>query len=255
MTIDALVFTDLDGTLLDHDTYEPGDAAETLKQLLNAGASVFFCSAKTLSEQKALARHLDVEVGYITENGAEAVLSSFDMPHRFGVGYDQIRETAAAAAAQLGLELRGYGDMTVQEVAAATNMPLDQASRAKERCCTETLVGLSDDNAARLARTLADSGLHLQRGARFWSIQGDHDKGRAVQWVIAEMRQRGVGGDSFGIGDGPNDVEMLVAVDHPILVKRPDSTWAELGIPGVLRIDAVGPDGWVKAAQYVMGEA
>jgi ribonucleotide monophosphatase NagD (HAD superfamily) len=46
-----LVFTDLDGTLLDHDTYDWTPARDALDRLTRAGIPVVFTSSKTAAEQ------------------------------------------------------------------------------------------------------------------------------------------------------------------------------------------------------------
>ena len=57
---------------------------------------------------------------------------------------------------------------------------------------------------------------------------------------------------SFGIGDGPNDIEMLAEVEHPFLVRQPDGDWAEMSIQGIRYLDGIGPLGWVEASQIVL---
>ena len=47
---------------------------------------------------------------------------------------------------------------------------------------------------------------------------------------------------------------MLAAVDVPMLVQRPDETWADLDLGGLVRIEGVGPRGWCSAADRVLAE-
>lgn len=51
-----VVFTDLDGTLLDHHTYQANEAAEALRLLEARGWPLVFCSSKTFSEQVFFAK-------------------------------------------------------------------------------------------------------------------------------------------------------------------------------------------------------
>jgi mannosyl-3-phosphoglycerate phosphatase len=57
---------------------------------------------------------------------------------------------------------------------------------------------------------------------------------------------------SIGIGDGPNDVSMLRAVDLPAVVRNPTGGWLDAAIPGLLRIDGVGPEGFVSAVRELV---
>lgn len=250
-----LLFTDLDGTFLDHHTYVPGPAADALEAVCASGITVFFCSSKTLPEQAALARRLGCGVGFIVENGGLASLPRDAGTHRFGTSYDSIRSALAVAASESEIAVTGYGDLSPEEISAVTGLSVDQADLAARRCCSETLVGLSESDAATLGPSLAHHGLRLQRGGRFWSVQGEHDKGSAIGWVIDQFSSSGSDVVSYGIGDGPNDESMLRRVDQPMLVRSHDGTWSHMDVPGLRHIDGIGPVGWVLAAAIVRGHS
>lgn len=249
MTDTTVLFTDLDGSLLDHDTYLPGPAEEALHDVVNSGTWVFFCSAKTHAEQADLAKRLDVEVGFITENGALAILPGNAGRQRFGVSYEEIRRGLVFATKKTGIEVSGYGDLDVGRVSSVTGLSPDQAELARRRCCTETIIDLADSDAGPLGRALTHEGLRLQRGARFWSVQGEHDKGTAIAWVMSQFSDDTV---SCGIGDGPNDEAMLRQVEMPFLVKAHDGRWATIRVEGLSRVEGVGPIGWVEAAKTIL---
>lgn len=240
-----ILFTDLDGTLLDHHTYQPGPALFALRQLLDHGVIVYFCSAKTAPEQRELARRLEVDVGVIAENGG-VIVDPDGAEQMIGMPRDKILGVLHHIR-KLGVSFRGYADMSAGDVAAATGLDVISAGLARERSCTETLVDVEDLD--HLAIELAVDDLRLQRGARFWTVQGAHDKGQAVRVVLAGMNETTT---SYGIGDAENDVAMLLAVDHPMQVRAQDGNWAELDVPGIVRVDGVGPDGWVHAAEAIL---
>ena len=243
-----ILFTDLDGTLLDHHTYQPEAAGEALLDLLAAGVSVFFCSAKTLAEQEALADQLEVDVGFIGENGGIVKQARAEEPHLLGVDFDSLKATLSRIRTELNIEVNGYWDLSPVEVAAVTGLDLVAAGLARERECTETLVDLEDEDVEPLASALARHGLRLSRGARFWTVQGEHDKGGAIRHVLGSRPAF----KSFGVGDSHNDLELLRAVDEPMLVRGHDGAWAPLEVTGLTRLDGVGPEGWVLAAESVL---
>ena len=72
-----------------------------------------------------------------------------------------------------------------------------------------------------------------------------------MRWTLDHLSE-GEAHLSFGIGDGPNDLEMLAEVDHPFLVRQPTGDWAELAVEGVRHLEGIGPFGWVEAAQIVL---
>ncbi len=242
----VVVFTDLDGTLLDHATYQPGPAQAAVHRLRSAGVSVVLCSAKTASEQRPLRLRLDIDDPFIVENGA-AVCGLAGGPVVFGLAYAEVQELLRRASAAAGAEVRGYGEMSDAEIAARTGLEVKEVVLAARREYSETFVVEAGDIGA-LDIAAAGFGLRIIRGTRFFTAVGDHDKGTAVRWLL----DRWDGPRSIGIGDYVNDRDMLAVVDEPMIVKRPDGTWAEVDVPGILRLDGIGPAGWCLGADAVL---
>ena len=68
---DLMVFTDLDGTLIDHDTYEFTPATEALNTLKNMSAGIVLASSKTTPEISKLREKIGItQWPAIVENGA-----------------------------------------------------------------------------------------------------------------------------------------------------------------------------------------
>ena len=65
-----IIFTDLDGTFIDFETYSPDVAAPVARDLVDRGVPVIFCSSKTFGEQQALMDLIGLTVPCIVENGA-----------------------------------------------------------------------------------------------------------------------------------------------------------------------------------------
>jgi mannosyl-3-phosphoglycerate phosphatase len=79
---------------------------------------------------------------------------------------------------------------------------------------------------------------------------GDSDKGRAVN-IIKKLYQKQFGKlVTIGLGDSPNDIEMLQNVDYPVVVQKKDGSYNREVINKVkvcIKADGIGPDGWNKA--------
>jgi mannosyl-3-phosphoglycerate phosphatase len=82
-----LIFTDLDGTLLDHDTYDFSPALPALAALRAAQVPLILCSSKTFAEMKYWGEVLDLHHPFISENGGALVV-----PKNYFI---QLPETAA----------------------------------------------------------------------------------------------------------------------------------------------------------------
>ena len=64
-----VVFTDLDGTLLEHSTYSFAEAEEALDLLRSQDIPLVICTSKTRSEVEFWRRLLGNEHPFIVENG------------------------------------------------------------------------------------------------------------------------------------------------------------------------------------------
>lgn len=244
-----VLFTDLDGTLLDHHTYRPGPALAELRRLQAGGVLVVPASAKTPAELAALAAELPFTGPMIAENGAALLTGSGTRV--LGVPYARVRALLARAARSVGATVTGFGDLTTDQIMTWTGLDRAAAVRAADRQWSESFRIDSGDEEA-LSRALADRGLRTVRGARFRTALGQHDKGDAARLLLATLAAAGTRVTSWAIGDAANDFELLAAVDHPMLVRAHDGAWADLTLPNLLRLDGVGPTGWAQAAPHVL---
>lgn len=263
-----IIFTDLDGTLLERRTYDYREALPALDQVKERAIPLVFCSSKTRAEQEALRDHFGIKDPFIVEDGGAAYIDrgyfSFSFAHRcsrgpylvieLGTPYDTIRRAVTDVAVETGIPLRGYGDMNAAEVAALTGLDAASAVRAKDREYEETLVDdLSPEELTRLERAFAGRGLTMTRGSSFFGVKGAHDKGAAARRLI-ELYRRQYGDVIFaGIGDGTNDESLLAAVDKPYLVERDGGGWVEMSAPGLNTVTGVGPVGWRRAMSELIG--
>ncbi|MFQ5524207.1 MAG: HAD-IIB family hydrolase [Acidimicrobiia bacterium] len=243
----AVLFSDLDGAFLDQRTYRPGPATGPLKALIQAGVTVVFCSAKTRAEMTHLLKQLDVDGPFIVENGA-AVVEAGQVVACFGLPYQRVRAGLMAAAAEAGVRVRSYGEMTPGEISDITGLSWEEATRAQEREYSVTF--LLEGSATSLAEALAKRGLRLVRGALFYSAQGEHDKGTALRYLADRLSPQ----RTYAIGDFDNDLPMLKVVEVPMLVQRPGGVYADLAVEGLVRLAGVGPEGWVLGAKRILAD-
>ena len=245
-SIPLVVFSDLDGTLLDHVTYDWGPARPALAELARIGAPVVLSSSKTAAEiiplqtQMGLTGHLA-----ICENGCGLI------------GAGQAAGTGRHAALRLELDrlppalrqgFRGFTDMDLSEVMDLTGLSRDDAERAKVRDFSEPGLWLGDE-AGRLAflDALQMRGLRARQGGRFLTLSFGGTKADRMAEVIAHYRPE----RTIALGDAPNDIEMLEAADIGVIVHNPHHSplprlhGEDTG--RIIRTDRPGPTGWNKA--------
>lgn len=258
----VVIFTDLDGTLLDYHTYSCEVVAPLVAKLSKAEVPVVFCSSKTRAEQEVYRRRLGLDTPFIVEDGGAIFIEAgyFPFPYDYhrvtggyrviemGMPYRDIRRALREIRRKNNLAFQGFGDMDDAQVAALTGLDLAQAGLARRRDYEETLALSGPEQEIRLILDeIEKAGLRWTKGTRFYGVMGDSDKGMATRALAGLFRQKLGRIRTIGIGDSLNDVPMLAEVDFPIMVQKPGGHREEVELPGLLRADGIGPRGWVKA--------
>ncbi len=262
-----VVFTDLDGTLLDGATYSFDAAREALAELRAREIPLVIVSSKTRAEIEPIRLQLHNEHPFIVENGGAVVIPAHYFPFpltdavlhsshhivELGTPYPLLRTALKEIQQILGRELRGYGDMSVEEIVARTGLSREEAQLSKQRDYDEPFVM---EGPACQEETIVEAinarGLRYTKGDRFYHLMGPHDKGLAVQYLIRCYRRQ-VGDDhgalsSVAIGNSLNDLPMLEVVDRPIIVQQTDGSYEPgIELPQLTRASEPGPTGWNRA--------
>ncbi len=268
----CVVFTDVDGCLVDHTTYSFEEAAAALARLRSRGVPLVLCSSKTRAEVERLQQELGTTDPFVSENGGGLFVPDgyfpFDLPGarpmagyqviELGRPYTEVVEALHAAARKAGVRVVGFNDMTVAEVAAETGLSLPAARLAKLREYDEPFRIVEGDPAqrARMFRALSAAGLRATEGGRYHHVGGPTDKGVAVSLLLRFFRWAHGQLVSVGLGDGPNDVPFLRLVDLAFVVANPVSGATERvsrQVPSARVTTAAGPAGWHEAMAGILG--
>ena len=259
----AIIFTDLDGTLLDS-RYSFAPAAPALKRIRAEGIPLVLATSKSRPETELIREMLSNADPFITENGGGIFIpgSYFPFPIkgeesdgyrviRLGAGYGEIRAALADIRRRSGRNLKGFGDMTDEEVAGLTGLTPAEARLAKMREFDEPFI-MKDASREEARRLVEESGYSFTEG-RFFHITGPSDKGRAAEILAAFYRSVYGRIATIGVGNSENDISMLKIVDYPVLVMKEDGRYEEVeGLPGVIKARGVGPEGWGRAVPGVL---
>jgi mannosyl-3-phosphoglycerate phosphatase len=258
-----LVFTDLDGTLLDHRTYSFDPAEPALCLLRQKGIPLIFCTSKTRAEIEAVRLVLNNLDPFISENGGAVFIprgyfrQKICRPNKnspygvieLGTPYPRLREVLSQIKEHWPGKLKGFGDFSAEDVARHTGLSKEEAALALKREFDEPFL-LEDLSILEKVRELARAaGLHITQGGRFFHLTGDNDKGKAsrlLQTMYTEEEGRPV--RSIGLGDSLNDLALLEAMDFPVLVQKPGGRYdASVRVPNLMYAPGEGPAGWREA--------
>lgn len=265
-----LIFTDLDGTLLDHKSYQWDQAKPALGRIKAEGIPLILSTSKTAAELFSLRQQLGNQDPFIVENGGvlgfstnyfrsnpEAITQSFQMI-RFTQNYDEIVAILNQIRVESGYRFRGFNDMDALELSQITGLPLGDAKRAKQRESTEPLLWLDRvELMDSFKATLTEYGLGLTQGGRFYHVSGAIDKSEGVNWLIKKFNLSWPERQfvSVALGDGANDIKMLEAVDIPVVVKSASGSTIDIETDKpVIFTEEPGPAGWCKAMERILKE-
>ncbi len=263
-----LIFTDLDGSLLDHYSYSFKPAEALLHQLKNLDFPVIFNTSKTRAELVVLRRTLGNQDPFIVENGAAIYIPAsiklseiFDLPLSNGYyckTFTQSRrhwlEKIGQLAPELQSQFQGFSTMSVNELAAATGLSAQGAELAMAREFNEPgkWTG-SESEKTMFIRELEQSEAVILSGGRFLHVGGQTDKGSAMKWLVQLYRQHYPGKQiiSIALGDSNNDQDMLENADMSVLIKSPVHAFPRLEKQQrVYYTENEGPGGWVEGLTH-----
>jgi mannosyl-3-phosphoglycerate phosphatase len=267
-----ILFTDLDGTLLDHHTYKWDAALPALRQLRLRGSPVVLCTSKTRAEVLPLRDELKLTDPFVTENGGAIYIPRnyfpFALPTaqvesgyqvlELGQRYPNLVRALEEAAETSGVQVRGFSHMKDAEVAKLCGLKQPEAKRARQREFDEPflLEKGTPRQKDRFFRWIQQRGLRWREGGRFLHLMGDNDKGVAVRRLIDLYRQLWGEIRTVGLGDSPNDLDFLSVVEVPVLVAKPDGSH-DAALRSKLRSAQLapgpGPVGWNQSVLQLLG--
>jgi mannosyl-3-phosphoglycerate phosphatase len=266
-----IAFADLDGTLLSHDTFSWEEAREGIEALRAAGIPLIFASSKTRREMEAWRKRIGNTDPYIVENGGALFIPSTWKPmparaeqvghglHRVDIGVPLARLRAALReiSAELGAGLRGFGDLSREELTEHSGLSGDDLENALAREYDEPFLPaqpLTGGQKAKLAQLARARWLNVSRGGRFFHLTGPSSKARAAQVLLEAMTPPL---SIIAVGDAPNDLELLQIARHQIVVAQPDGTHStdlQRSLPNALLTRGIGPAGFSEGVLSVLRE-
>lgn len=263
-----VIFSDLDGTMLDQDSYSFQGALPALARIKRCQVPLILTTSKTRIEVVDVQAELGICEPFIVENGAAvffpAVYRGFRMEHALkmppycamvlGRPYGEIRRFFEVLKERFPVQ--GFGDLSAKDVARLADLPLRKAQWAKRREFTEPFV-LGDMNCLdEIEERAEQEGMKITTGGRFHHLIGaDQDKGLAVvrtREVFATNCPEGI--VSVALGDSPNDLPMFRNVDIPILIPQRGGHFTDMEVPRLRKANSPGSRGWNEAVEEVLDE-
>ena len=273
-----LIFSDLDGSLLDHDTYSHAAADALLAKLEQAQTPVILTTSKTRAEVEALRVALSNKHPFITENGAAVYIPQgyfeskpegcIERDDFWVYSFSQPRSHWLSildnAKKKFPYSFSHFAAMKEEVISQVTGLSLQQALQANTREYGEPISWLGVESAKQVfIQWLEEQGGHVLQGGRFLHLSGFCDKGKALAWLTEEYKKQQVQQDekeftavalrTIAVGDSDNDVAMLEAADLALIIRSPVHAPPKLKrVRGFFISEEFGPVGWNSGLRKIL---
>ncbi len=254
-----IVFTDLDGSLLNEDDYRYDGATDAIGRLRSLNVPLGLASSKTLAEMRPLAAELQTNAPIIFENGGGIAWTDGTIESTCVDRESLLEELDRLRSA--GFRFESFRDLGVEGVMRTTGLDAGRTELALDRHATEPLLWQdTEDRKIDFCKQLNRKGLHLVRGGRFYHVSGPIDKAKACQMVCDRIDQRSDAVakrapiHTIAVGDSPNDAAMLTWASTAILVPGPEGLKFDLKRPDVRVAASSGSHGWGEAVTMAIEE-
>ncbi|KTD98012.1 MULTISPECIES: HAD-IIB family hydrolase [unclassified Pseudoalteromonas] len=262
-TLQPIIFTDLDGTLLDHTDYNTSNVSELLQQLQSAHIPVVFNTSKTFCEVVEIKNELNIQQPFIVENGAAVFIpqSYFELKpigckevggywcYALASPLSSLLSDLDTLDAQYKAHYKLFSELSSEQISELTGLNNAQARRAQTRDYSDPLYWYgSDELLNTFVSDVTTLGYDIKIGGRFIHIAKNTDKSAAQQWLVKQFTQHFRKPLTvIALGDSDNDKQMLEHADIAIIINNPSSKKpVKLSHNKARYSQSPAPQGWIE---------
>ena len=247
-----IVVTDLDGTLLDHQTYEFAPALEGIHQLQQLNIPLILNSSKTQAEILEVRRQLNNQEPFVCENGG--LLCGIGEVQHLATPRSHFLPDLAGIKARLKLKYQGFAEATIEDLVSWTGLRKEDAQKAMAREATEPLLWQDSESAlTNFREALVPLQLQCVKGGRFHHVMGFFNKASCfaqLKEYYAQIWQSEIG--IIALGDSPNDLPMLEQADYAVVIPNAKGDKLQLEQSSAYFASQLAPHGWQEGINFVL---
>jgi mannosyl-3-phosphoglycerate phosphatase family protein len=241
----TIVFTAIEGTLLDLETFDWSASRSILGELSAAGIPVVPVTAMTLDEMEPLAREMGLRHAMIIEAGGAIARWKHHawQVEPCGPDADTLLDLVSTIEDRSGADLTVYSVLPEGEASRLSGRTGAMLRDSTRRRFSEPFV-MERGDIEDVTKAAAALGFSIERGKRFYHLCRPGCETEAVNRVRAEL-----GCDiAIALGGSPLDAQFLACSEIPIIVPGLD------GLPDADLLKQV-PEAWVAPAPGSRGWA
>ena len=255
-----IIFSDLDGSLLNRDTFKFDTIKNFLKKLISNEIFIIPNSSKTESEILNFNKELGEKLPFIAENGSaihDLNLINSNFPEKISLSRE-IKEILHVFNNKIDNELKSKCNfvekLSQKKQSEILGLPTEKLKDALNRNYSVPFVFEGEKKLKdKLFKTVEKTGLTLQEGGRVINLCDKVSKSQAMKNVIKVFKK--INKDNLitiGVGDNYNDLGMLRNSDFPCLVFNDKFTLDKISINNCFVSKKVAPEGWEEVVKMAL---
>ena len=247
-----IIFTDLDGSLLDKDTFEFNEIEDYFRELISKGIKIIPNSSKTEAELLDFNEQNNLDLSFIAENGSSIHgLNKIhqNLPDKIILSRT-INEIRNIYEENTNLDFKNkithILELEREKQQKILGLPLNKIKLAIKRDHSIPIkFNGTESEKNEFTKILKNSGLTIQTGGRIMNVCDNVNKSKAMSRALQLIRKQ-LDDEiiTIGVGDNENDIEMIKQTDYPCLVKNENFDSSLINIDNLIKSDEPSPKGW-----------
>ncbi len=247
-----LIFTDLDGSLLDKETFKFDVINDYFKELVRNGIIIIPNSSKSQAELLDFNEQNNLDLSFIAENGSSIHGLNkihYNLPDKIIISRT-INEIRNVYEENISLDFKNKTthilELEIEVQQKILGLPLDKIKLAIKRDHSLPIkFNGTEIEKNEFTKILKNSGLTIQTGGRVMNVCDNVNKSiamsKALQLIKKQLDDEII---TIGVGDNENDIEMIKQTDYPCLVKNDNFDSSLINIDNLIKSSEPSPLGW-----------
>lgn len=264
-----LIFSDLDGTFLNSETYSFGALKNYIKKF-NFQYELIFVSSKTYDEIINIQKKLNINFPFIVENGAciffpldyfknKKISSKLDnyknhLELRL-TAFDAVKFYKQISFLKEKYNFSFYMDLPNKKITELTNLKNDSVKLSKLRKFSNPI--LWEDSFQKKLNFIEEvkslyNYYSISEGGRFLHISDRFDKGLAINKLLDFKKEYDLPFITISLGDSENDIPMFKLTDFACIIKSKSKLELDNVNKNIYISNMKAPDGWKESLDFIL---
>ena len=254
-----LIFTDLDGSLLDRDTFKFDEIKDYIRQLISKGIFIIPNTSKTEKEILEFNSDLGSSLPFISENGSSINglnLLNKDLPQELILSREKeilLEIFKKTVSPNLQNKCKWLSEMDTRNQSLILGLEHKKLKMALDRKFTLPFIFNGNKNQKKeLSKIIKNKGLFLQEGGRVIHLTDRVNKAKALKVFVGFFKKNNKNVKTIAVGDNYNDLDMLKTSDFPCLVFNDKFTLDQIPINNLITTNKPSPEGWADVIKMAL---